>query len=56
MVEEVESEMKHLSQTITELDSLHKKNLLMGFDDSSSQEGRIQELTAMITKVQFYIE
>jgi len=38
-------------QTVNRLDVMHRKHLLPGFDDRSSDEAAIEDLTDAITKV-----
>ncbi|KAI9104103.1 t-SNARE [Phlyctochytrium arcticum] len=45
IVDEVEEVIDRIKARITELESLHKKHLLPGFDDSSREEQSIERLT-----------
>ncbi|KAI8823970.1 t-SNARE [Fimicolochytrium jonesii] len=49
VVDEVDEDVDRIRARITELDALHKKHLLPGFDDQMSDEQSIDRLTTAIT-------
>ncbi|TPX33378.1 hypothetical protein SmJEL517_g03763 [Synchytrium microbalum] len=51
VVEEVEEETERISDKIHELEALHKKHLLPGFDDRIGEEQSIEALTDKITSM-----
>ncbi|KAJ3295486.1 hypothetical protein HK104_002625 [Borealophlyctis nickersoniae] len=51
IVDEVEEEVQRIKDKIAELDALHKKHLLPGFDDQLGAEQSIDRLTDQITQV-----
>ncbi|KAI8807589.1 t-SNARE [Cladochytrium replicatum] len=51
IVDEVEEEIVRIKEKIGQLDVLHKKHLLPGFDDKSSDEMSIDRLTSNITQL-----
>ncbi|CAO3672014.1 unnamed protein product [Umbelopsis vinacea] len=53
IVDEVEEDIKEIKEKINRLDVMHRKHLLPGFDDRSSDEAAIEELTEDIT-MQFH--
>jgi len=53
IVDEVEEDIKEIKEKIDRLDVMHRKHLLPGFDDRTSDEAAIEELTEGIT-MQFH--
>ncbi|CAO3661328.1 unnamed protein product [Umbelopsis ramanniana] len=53
IVDEVEEDIKEIKEKINRLDGMHRKHLLPGFDDRSSDKAAIEELTEGIT-MQFH--
>ncbi|KAH8550249.1 t-SNARE [Umbelopsis sp. PMI_123] len=53
IVDEVEEDIKEINEKINRLDGMHRKHLLPGFDDRSSDEAAIEALTEDIT-MQFH--
>ncbi|KAJ1675180.1 Integral membrane protein SED5, partial [Spiromyces aspiralis] len=49
IVEEINDEMEEIKQNIKELDTMHKRHLLPGFDDRSHEEDEINRMTHAIT-------
>ncbi|KAL1917856.1 uncharacterized protein VTP21DRAFT_3690 [Calcarisporiella thermophila] len=50
IVDEVNDDIKGIESDITQLDQMHAKHLLPGFDDSTSDEIAIERLTDAITR------
>ncbi|KAI8089875.1 t-SNARE [Halteromyces radiatus] len=53
IVEEVDESLGQIKDKITRLETMHRKHLLPGFDDRSSDEAAIERLTSNITD-EFY--
>ncbi|KAG2175552.1 hypothetical protein INT43_001199 [Umbelopsis isabellina] len=50
IVDEVEEDIRSIKDNISRLEIMHKKHVLPGFDDRSSDEAAIEELTDDITR------
>ncbi|KAL0079115.1 t-SNARE [Phycomyces blakesleeanus] len=53
IVDQVDDALDHIKEKITRLEGMHRKHLLPGFDDRSSDEEAIERLTSDITD-EFY--
>ncbi|KAI7864601.1 syntaxin-16-like protein [Spinellus fusiger] len=56
VVEEVDDALEHIKEKISRLQGMHRKHLLPGFDDRSSDETAIEQLTSAITDAFYGIQ